>query len=98
MVLLGNKILLVWTGNIRYEVLCLHKNLAISIPTWAFNHLEITICFQDVGEINGVHVLFTIGIQTRMQLQSMILCGQNWAISMDATFSINDVKFHLLHC
>jgi hypothetical protein len=32
---------------------CLHKNPAISIQTWAFNHLEITFYFQDVGEING---------------------------------------------
>ncbi len=30
-----------------------------------------------------------------MQLQSMILCGHNRAISLDATFGINDVKFHL---
>ncbi len=30
-----------------------------------------------------------------MQLQSMILCGHNGAISMDATFGTNDVKFHL---
>jgi hypothetical protein len=51
--------------------------------------------FQDADEINGVHVSFTIGIQTPMQLQFMILCGHSGAISMDATFGTNDVKFHL---
>jgi hypothetical protein len=30
-----------------------------------------------------------------MQLQFMNLCGHNGAISMDATFGTNDVKFHL---
>jgi len=49
-----------------------------------------------VSEINGVHVPFTIGIQTPMQLQSMILCGHNGVILMDATFGTNHVKFHVL--
>jgi hypothetical protein len=50
---------------------------------------------QDAGEINGVHVSFTIKIQTPMQLQFMILCGHNGTISMDATFGTDDVKFRL---
>jgi hypothetical protein len=50
--------------------------------------------FQDVSEVNGIHVPFTIGIQTPPQLQSMISLGDNEAISMDATFETNDMKFH----
>ncbi len=51
--------------------------------------------FQDVGEINGTQVLFTIGIQTLTQCESMLSYGHNGAISMDATFGTNDMKFHL---
>ncbi len=38
---------------------------------------------------------FTIGIQTLIQCQSMLSCGHNGVISMDATFGTNDMKFHL---
>jgi hypothetical protein len=51
--------------------------------------------FQDVNATRGIQIPFTIGIQMPMQLQSMILCGQNGVISMDVTFGTNDVKFHL---
>ncbi len=51
--------------------------------------------FQDASEDNGIHVPFIIGIQTSLQLQAMVSLGDNGAISMDATFSTNDVKFHL---
>ncbi len=51
--------------------------------------------FQDVGEINGTQIPFTIGIQTSTQCESMLSYGHNDAISMDATFGINDMKFHL---
>jgi hypothetical protein len=51
--------------------------------------------FQDASENNGIHVPFTIRIQTPFQLQAMVSLGDNGAISMDATFSTNDVKFHL---
>ncbi len=47
--------------------------------------------FQDVGEINKIQVPFTIGIQTPIQCESMLY----GAISMDATFGTNDMKFHL---
>jgi hypothetical protein len=50
---------------------------------------------QDVGEINGTRVPFTIGIQTPTQCESMLSYGHNGAISMDATFGTNDMKFHL---
>ncbi len=51
--------------------------------------------FQDVGEINETQVPFTISIQTPIQCESMLSYGHNGAISMDATFGTNDMKFHL---
>jgi hypothetical protein len=51
--------------------------------------------FQDASENNGIHVPFIIGIQTPSQLQAMVSLSDNGAISMDATFGTNDVKFHL---
>ncbi len=51
--------------------------------------------FQDVGEINGIQVPFTIGIQTPSQCESMLSYGHNDAIFMDATFGTNDMKFYL---
>jgi hypothetical protein len=74
---------------------CLHKNPTISLCTWAFNHLDYVFYFQDASEDNGIHVPFTIGIQTPSQLQTMVSLCDNGAISMDATFGTNDVKFHL---
>jgi len=43
--------------------------------------------FQDASEGNGIHVPFTIGIQTPFQLQVVVSLGDNGAISMDAIFS-----------
>jgi hypothetical protein len=57
--------------------------------------LEDVFFFQDVGEINGIQVPFTIGIQTPSQCESMLSYGHNDAIFMDATFGTNDMKFHL---
>jgi hypothetical protein len=74
---------------------CLHKNLAISLCTWAFSHLDDVFYFQDASDDNGIQVSFTIGIQTPSQLQAMVSLGDNGAISIDATFNTNDVKFHL---
>jgi hypothetical protein len=51
--------------------------------------------FQDVNEINGTQVPFTIAIQTPTQCESMLSYGHNGVISMDATFGTNDMKFHL---
>jgi len=51
--------------------------------------------FQNVNEDNGIHVPFIIRIQTPFQLQAMVSLNDNGAISMDATFGTNDVKFHL---
>jgi hypothetical protein len=73
----------------------LHTNPAISIRSWALQHPEDVFFFQDVGEMNGTQVPFTIGIQTPTQCESMLSYGHNGAISMDATFGTNDMKFHL---
>jgi hypothetical protein len=73
----------------------LHQNLTISLRTWAFNHLNDVFYFQNASEDNGIHVPFTIGIQTPSQSQAMVSLSDNGAISMDATFGTNDVKFHL---
>ncbi len=51
--------------------------------------------FQNANEDDGIHVPFIIGIQTPFQLQAMVSLGDNGAISMDANFDTNDVKFHL---
>ncbi len=51
--------------------------------------------FQDVGEINRIQAPFTISIQTPTRCESMLSYGHNGAISMDATFGTNDMKFHL---
>jgi len=69
--------------------------LAISFRTWAFNHPDDVFYFQNVNEDNGIHVPFIIRIQTPFQLQAMVSLNDNGAISMDATFGTNDVKFHL---
>jgi len=73
----------------------LHKNLAISLHTWAFSHSNDVFYFQNASEDNGIHVWFIIGIQTPFHLQTMVSLGDNGAISMDVTFNTNDVKFHL---
>jgi hypothetical protein len=51
--------------------------------------------FQDASEDNGIHVPFIIRIQTPSQLQAMVSLNDDGAISMDATFSTNDVKLNL---
>jgi hypothetical protein len=94
MISLDNKTLLTWIANTKKGV-GVYQNLAISLRTWAFNHLDDVFYFQDASEDNGIHVPLTIGIQTPFQLQAMVSLGDNGAISMVATFGTNDVKFHL---
>jgi hypothetical protein len=55
---------------------CLHQNRVISFHIWAFNHLDDVFYFQNVSEDNGIHVPFTIGIQTPSQLQAMVSLGE----------------------
>jgi hypothetical protein len=65
------------------------------VCTWAFNHLNDVFYFQNINEVNGFKVPFTIRIQTPSQLQSIVSLGDNGVVSIDATSSTNDVKFHL---
>jgi hypothetical protein len=65
---------------------CLHKNPTISICTWVLHHSNDMFYFQVEGKVNGIHIPFTIGIQTPTQMQFMLLVSDNGAISMDATF------------
>jgi hypothetical protein len=53
--------------------------------------------FQDENKDNGIHVPFTIKIQTPFQLQAVVSLNDNGAISMDTTFGTNDVKFTCSH-
>ncbi len=73
----------------------LHTNPTPLIQSWICVHPNDVIYFQDVGEMNGIHVPFTIGIQTPMQLQAMFQFNHKGLISMDATFSTNNVKYLL---
>ncbi len=72
----------------------LHINPGFLIQSWVLQHLEDVFFLQDVSEINKTQVLFTIGIQTPIQCESMLSYGHNGAISMDATFGTNDMKLH----
>ncbi len=54
----------------------LHTNPAISIRSWALQHSKDVFFFQDVGEINGTQVPFTIGIQTPTQCKSVLIWSQ----------------------
>jgi hypothetical protein len=66
-----------------------------SIQSWVCAHPDDVFYFQDVSEVNGIHVPFTIRIQTPMQFQAMLQFGHNWLIFMDAMIGTNDVKYHL---
>jgi hypothetical protein len=41
---------------------CLHTNPMLSIQSWVCAHPDDVFYFQDVGEVNGIHIPFTIGI------------------------------------
>jgi hypothetical protein len=92
MISFGFKTLHIWIRNIRKGIGVYTLTLQFQ---WALQHLKDVFFFQDVGEINGTQVPFTIGIQTPTQCESMLSYGHNGAISMDATFGTNDMKFHL---
>jgi hypothetical protein len=92
MISLGNKTLFIW---IEKGVGVYTKIQANSLHTWAFNRPNELFYFQNASEDNGIHVPFTIGIQTPSQLEAVVSICDNGAILMDATFDTNDVKFHL---
>ncbi len=59
------------------------------------HHLDDVFYFQNIIEVNWIHIPFIVGIQTPSQMQYMLSLGNNGVIPMDATFGTNDVKFHL---
>ncbi len=63
---------------------CFHKNLAILVQFWAPRHLKQVFFIQKASQTNGIHVPFTLGIQTPTQCQAMFTFGHNGTISMDA--------------
>jgi hypothetical protein len=90
MISLGNKTLFTWIINTQ-------KGVGFYSKIWPFpshmalNHPDDVCYFQDASEDNGIHVPFTIGIQTPFQLQTMVSSGDNGTISMDVTFNIDGV-------
>jgi hypothetical protein len=89
------KTLHIWIISIR-------KGVGVYTPTLQFqfslgfsNIQKMCFFYKMFGEINGTQVPFTIGIQTSIQCESMLSYSDNGAISMDATFCTNDMKFHL---
>jgi len=61
----------------------LHKNLAIPIQSWALGPPKQIFFIQEVGQVNGIHVPFTLGIHTLTQCQTV------------PTFEKNDLKYRL---
>jgi len=69
-------------------------------PPSVFNHkykviLMMFFYFEDIGEVNGIQLHFSIGIHTFAQFQIVLQFGYNGAISMYVTFGTNYVKYHL---
>jgi hypothetical protein len=73
----------------------LHKNPTISIQSWARGHPKQIFVIQKANQVNGIHVPFTLGIQTPTQCQAMLTFGHSGAISMHATFVTNDLKYQI---
>ncbi len=92
---LGNKTSLVWIINIKGGIGIYTKTMPFLSKHGSCIIQMMCFIFQGVGKVNGIHIPSTIGIQTPSQMQSMFSIGENGAISMDATFETNDVKFHL---
>jgi hypothetical protein len=85
----------IWIGNIKKGVDVYTSTLEFQFNFELSNIRRMCSFFQDVGEINGTQVPFTIGIQTPTQCESMLSYGHNGAIFMDVTFDTNDMKFQL---
>ncbi len=94
MISFGFKTLHIWIKNIR-------KGVGIYTPTLQFqfglrlSNIQKMFFFPKCWWNNVTQVPFTINIQTPIQCESMLSYGHNGAISMDATFGTNDMKFHL---
>ena len=60
---------------------------------WAFENQYSIFFPQDRDDVVGYH--FILGFQMQWRLEAMLRWTNHGAISMDATFGINHMKFHL---
>jgi hypothetical protein len=74
----------------------LHNNPTVPIQSRVESHLDDIFYVEDIGEVNGIQVPFTIGIHALAQFQIVLQFGYNGAISMYVTFGTNYVKYHLV--
>jgi hypothetical protein len=63
MISLGNKTLLIWITN-TIEKVGIYKRIWSFPFAWAFSYPDDVFYFQNASEDNGIHVPFTIMIQT----------------------------------
>jgi len=73
----------------------LHANLVISIESWALQHSEDVFffprCWCNQWDSSPIHHKYA----NTKSCESMLSYGHNGAISTDAAFGTNDMKFHL---
>ena len=74
----------------------LDKNNAKTVHMWMQQHHDRVFFYHNNivvdREVIGSTMPFTIGIQNKWQRKMMLMHGHNWAISMDATFGVNEKK------
>ena len=87
-------------GDIRYYegrqmmgIWYRNKNDALSVHMWALENQESVFFSQDRDDVVGYP--FILGIQMQRQFEAMLRWANHGAISMDATFGTNHMKFHL---
>jgi len=66
MISIGFKTLHIWIENIRKGVKFTHQPYNFNLVL-VLQHLKDVFFFQYAGEINGIQIPFTIGIQTPTQ-------------------------------
>ena len=79
------------------ETYMLDKSDAKSVKLWLQQNREKVFHYQKTGvpvqgELNGLNMPFTIGIQDTWQQEMMLKYGHMGAVSFDATFGTNVKK------
>lgn len=89
------------SGKLAQESYMLHKNDAQSVRMWVQRNSDKVFYYTESnnekpisvpGELTGVNMPFTIGIQTLWQKEMMLKHGHRSGISVDATFGTNEKK------
>ena len=75
------------------EIWYRNKNDVLSVHMWALENQDSVFFSQDRDDIVGY--LFILGIQMQWQFEAILRWTNRGAISMDATFGTNHMKFHL---